>query len=62
MARVEMKGYNILLAGNAEIPADNSYRTNYNGVTATLKLLNKTAYNKLKPAKEDTICFKIIEE
>ena len=34
----------------------------YNGVTATLEVLNKTAYNGLILAQEYTICFQIIEE
>ena len=33
----------------------------YNGVTDTLKILNKTSYNELILVQEDRICFQIIK-
>ena len=42
-----IKGYNIILTGDTKIPVGNTEETKYKGVTATLKLLNKTAYNGL---------------
>ena len=33
-----------------------------NGVTDTLKLLNKASYNELILAQEDIVCFRITEE
>ena len=54
MVQTVITGYDILLTGDTEIPEDNVDETKDNGVTATLKLLNKTAYNKIipKPWKE----------
>ena len=42
-----IKGYNIILTGNTKILVGNTEETKDKGVTATLKLLNKTAYNGL---------------
>ena len=56
MARSGIRGYDILLKGDGETPADNAEETKNNGVTATLKLLNKKSYNKLILAQKDTIC------
>ena len=61
MERSVLKGYNILTTGDAGIPVDNEDETKDIVVTATLKLLNKTAYNRLVLAQEDMICFQIIE-
>ena len=61
-ARAGMKGYDILLAGDAEIMAENVDEKRDSRLTATLNLLNKTDYNNLIPAQEDTIYFQIIEE
>ena len=60
MERLGIEGYGILLIGDAEIPSDNADETKYNGVTATLELLNKTAYNRHILAQENTMCFQII--
>ena len=62
MARSGNKGCDILPTGDAEIPVDNAGKTKYNGLTATLKLLNNISYNKLILAREDKICFLIMEE
>ena len=40
-----IKRYDILLAGDAEIPADNEDKTKYNGVKATPRIHNKIVYN-----------------
>ena len=62
MERVVIKGYDILPKGDKVTLADNADKKNDNGVTATLKLLNKTSYNKIILAQEDTIYFQIMEE
>ena len=62
MASAGIKIYDILLTGNSEILRDNEDETKDNGVTATLKLLNKTHYKKLILEQVDAICFHIIED
>ena len=62
MTREGIKGYYIFLTGDAETLEDNADETKDNGVTAALKLLNKTPHNKLILAQEDMICFQVIEE
>ena len=62
MARAVNKRYYIVLTGDAETLTDSAEETKDNGVMATLNLLNKTGYNKLILAQEDTICFQNIEE
>ena len=61
MTREGIKGYYILLTGDAETLADNADETKDNGVTAALKPLNKTSHNKLILSQEDMICFQILE-
>ena len=55
-----IKGYDILLIGGAEIPGDNSDKK-YNGVTYTLKILNKTSHKELILSQANKICYQIIE-
>ena len=38
------------------------YKKKYKLVTATLKLINKTSYNKIILAQEDMVCFQILDE
>ena len=45
MAGYEIKGYGILLRENMKPPVGNADGTKYEGVAATLKMLNKTPYN-----------------
>ena len=57
MVGLGIKGCDILLTGYTETPEYNSYETKYNGVTDTLNLINKTAYNGLILVQEGTIFF-----
>ena len=61
MARVGIKGYDILQTADTETSADNSDKTKKNGVMATLKLLKKIVYSKLILAHEDKIYFQTIK-
>ena len=56
-----IKEYDVLPTGDKNIPAGEAYKTKVEEVSE-LKLLNKTAYNKLILIQKYTVCFKIIEE
>ena len=57
--RAEIKGCDVLLTGDKKILADD---TDEKKGVSDLKLLNKTAYNELIPAQEETVYFQIAEE
>ena len=57
MARAGIKGYDILLRGNMETPVGDTDKTKDKGVTATLKMRNKRAYNEPILSQEDMVCF-----
>ena len=61
MARSKIKVYYILPRGNTKTPTDDYEETKEREVTATLKMINKIAYNELIIPQEDTICFHIFE-
>ena len=52
---------NVLLTSDKKILADDADKMFLEGVSE-LKLLNKTSYNELILAQEDTVCFHIVEE
>ena len=62
MARSGIKGFNILIAVDMKTLAGNTYQNKYKVVTATLKLINKTAYNELIIYQEDVVCFQIVKK
>ena len=62
MAIFGIKGYGILLRGDVNNLAENRYETEDQGVTSTLKYINKTACNKIILYQEDTVYFHIFKE
>ena len=62
VARYGIKGQDILLRCDKNIPADDADKTKDKLVTTTLNLLNKIFYNDLILVQEDIVCFHIVEE
>ena len=57
--RSRIKGCDILIRGRVKNPSEDADKTKDKGITNTINISNKLAYQKLKPSQQETVYFQI---